>query len=67
MKTLFRLFKPLIKIILIAQMKSNQQLIINLLLKKVTIPNIAGEVEEKLYNDLYDTLETIIAAQIEAV
>jgi hypothetical protein len=67
MKTLFRLFKPLIKSILIAQMKSNQDLIINLLLKKVVLPNLAGETEEKIFNDLYDTLETIIAAQIEAV
>lgn len=66
MKQLFRLFKPLIKKLLIAQMKTQQDMIINILMKKISL-NMSGEAEEKLLNDLYDSLETIITAQIEAV
>lgn len=66
MKTIFRVLKPLIKRLLIAQMKSQQENIINLLLGKIKL-NMSGEEEEMVLNNLYDSIEAIIESQIEAV
>lgn len=66
MKALFRMLKPMIKGILISQMKSQQDKIVTLLMKKIEL-NMSGEQEEKVITDIYDSLEAIIKAQIEAV
>lgn len=66
MKAIFRMLKPMIKAILISQMKSQQDKIVTLLMKKIQL-NMSGEEEEKVLTDIYDALEAIIKAQIEAV
>ena len=66
MKAIFRMLKPLIKNLLLSQMKSQQDMIVNLLMKKINLP-MTGEQEEQLITVVYDALETIITEQIEKV
>ena len=66
MKQLFRMFKPLIKKLILAQMRSNQDLVVTFLMKKIELP-LTGEQEEQLFTVVYDALETIVTEQIEKV
>jgi hypothetical protein len=66
MKQLFKFLKPWIKAIIIKQMKSQQEEIINLLCKKVTLP-MNGELQEQFLNTVYTALEQIVEEQIEKV
>jgi hypothetical protein len=66
MKQLFRMFKPLIKKLMLAQMRSNQDLVVTFLMKKIELP-LTGEQEEQLFTVVYDALETIVTEQIEKV
>lgn len=66
MKRIFRILKPWIKKVLIAQMQSNQSMIVNEILLKTKIP-MSGEQAEFTINVLYDAVETIIAEQIDKI
>lgn len=66
MKTIFRMFKPLIKKLLISQMKSQQDFIISFILNKIKLP-LTGEQEEQVVTVLYDALEEVIINQVEKI
>jgi uncharacterized membrane-anchored protein len=66
MKALFRILKPLIKKLILAQMKQNQDYVVTFLMKKIELP-MTGEQEEQLFTVVYDALETIVTEQIEKV
>ena len=68
MKTIFKMLKPWIKSILIAQMKSNEDKIVTIILQKIggKIP-LSGEQEEQIITVLYDALETVVADEIDKI
>jgi len=64
MKAIIKLLKPWIKKILIAQMASNQSLVVSQILLRVKLP-MSGEQEEIVIATLYDAVETVISEQID--
>ena len=62
------MFKPWIKSIIIAQMKSNEGLIVSIVLQRIggKVP-LVGEQLEQVTTTLYDALESIVAAEIEKI
>lgn len=66
MKAFFRMFKPFIKKVLIAQLASNQEFVVNEILKRVKLP-MSGEQEELVVATLYDAMETVISEQIDKI
>lgn len=68
MKSIFKMLKPWIKSIIVAQMKSNEDRIVTLILGKIggKVP-LSGEQLEQATTVLYDTLEAVIIAEIDKI
>jgi hypothetical protein len=68
LKAIFKILKPLIKKLIIAQIAANEDRIITLILKTAgdKIP-VSGEQLETTIKVVYDTLETVIANEIDNI
>lgn len=68
-KFFIKLAKPFFKKSIIEYVESDyyQQEVIKLVNEKVDLPNMTEEAEEKIYNQIYDTLQIAIVDMIEEI